>query len=277
MKKQRKATGINFKKEKKSCRNTCNKHQRLLQYLQNNRRKAAGIRVETKQSLKPARMRAKSWTKAAGMCHKENKDAGNREKNRSNAASNVVDKACRNMYVQRQNKGCRNTWKKDAGIRARNSTRAAAEYGQKSEQGMLRIRVKNGTRASVEYKQKSEKGLRRNMCKKWNKGCCGIRAKNETRAGANTCKKRNKSCCGIRGTRAAVEYESKSEQGLQRNTTKNGTRAAAGVRAKNRTRAAPEPVQKNGTKAAPKHVQKTEQGLLRNTCKKWNKGCCEYV
>jgi len=97
------------------------------------------------------------------------------------------------------------------------------------------------------------------------KGCCGIRAKNETRAGANTCKKLNKSCCGIRGTRAAVEYESKSEQGLQRNTTKIRTMAAAGVRAK------------NGTRAAPEHVQKTEQGLLRNTCKKRNKGCSEYV
>jgi hypothetical protein len=68
--------------------------------------------------------------------------------------------------VQSQNKNCRNTLKKDAGIRARNSTRAAAEYGQKTEQWMLRIRVKNGTRASVEFKQKSEKGLRRNTCKK---------------------------------------------------------------------------------------------------------------
>jgi hypothetical protein len=84
------------------------------------------------------------------MCHKENKDAGNREKNRSNAASNVLDKACRNMCKVRI---------RAAGIREKRMQ----EFVQKTAQGLLQ-----NTR---------------------NIGCCGIHTKNGTRDAANTCKK----------------------------------------------------------------------------------------
>jgi len=71
------------------------------------------------------------------MCHKENKDAGNREKNRSNAAaSNVLDKACRNMCKVR--------------------TRAAG------------IREKR----MQKFVQETAQGLLRNTGKKQNNGCC---------------------------------------------------------------------------------------------------------
>ncbi len=88
------------------------------------------------------------------MCHKENKDTGNREKNRSNAASDVLDKACRNMCkqglpeLQYVTKGCRNSCKKQ-------------------HKGCCRIR---GTKAAAEYIQKMEQGLLWNTCKNRNKG-----------------------------------------------------------------------------------------------------------
>jgi hypothetical protein len=114
------------------------------------------------------------------------KNAWIREKNISNAASNVQNKGCRRM-CKNQNKGCRNTWKKDAGIRARNSTRAVAEYVQKSEQGLLR-----------------------NTSQNWNKGCSEIRAKNGTKAAVEYVRengtKAPEEYVPENGTRAAVEY-----------------------------------------------------------------------
>jgi hypothetical protein len=73
------------------------------------------------------------------MCHKENKDAGNREKkNRSNAASNVLDKACRNMCKVRT---------RAAGIREKRMQ----EFVQETAQGLLRNTGKNQKKGCCEY------------------------------------------------------------------------------------------------------------------------------